>query len=207
MIVVGLTGSIGMGKSTTAQMFRELGAPVFDADAAVHALYAPGGAGAAAVAALLPNVLTPVGAVDRAALAAKVKDDPSLLARLEAAIHPLVRAAQGEFLDEAAQSGAPLAILDVPLLIETGQHRLVDAVIVVSAPAAIQRGRVLARPGMTPAKFDQLLARQISDAAKRTLADFVIDSSSGLDSARAQVAAIVTALKDRHKKAMHLSAQ
>ena len=207
MILVGLTGSIGMGKSTTAQMFRELGAPVFDADAAVHALYAPGGAGAAAVAALLPDVLTPVGAVDRAALAAKVKDDPSLLARLESLIHPLVRTAQREFLDGAAESGAPLAILDVPLLIETGQHRRVDVVIVVSAPPIVQRGRVLARPGMTPAKFDQLLARQICDAAKRTLADFVIDSSSGLDSARAQVAAILTALKDRHKKAMHLSTQ
>lgn len=194
MIVLGLTGSIGMGKSTTAAMFAALGVPVWDADAAVHRLYGPGGAGAAAIARLAPAAVGPDG-VDRAALRAAVLADAGLLRRIEAAIHPLVAADRQVFLDRARAAGAPLVVLDIPLLFETGAEAWLDRVAVVSAPAAVQRERVLARPGMTQAAFDAILARQVPDAEKRRRADHVIDTGAGLDHARAQVAAIVAGLR------------
>ena len=194
MIVLGLTGSIGMGKSTTAAMFEALGAPVYDADAAVHALYAAGGGAVGAVEALFPGVTDAAGAIDRAALAARVVGDPEALRRLEAAVHPLVGAHRAAFF--AAVAHAEVVVVDVPLLFETGGERSVDAVAVVSAPAELQRARVLSRPGMTPAKLDAILARQTPDADKRARADFVIDTGRGLDAARAQVAAVLARLRD-----------
>ena len=193
MIVLGLTGSIGMGKSTTAAMFEALGVPVYDADAAVHALYAAGGGAAAAVAAAFPGVTGPDGGVDRAALGARVVGDPEALRRLEAVVHPLVGAHRAAFFAEVAD--AEVAVVDTPLLFETGGERSVDAVAVVSAPADVQRARVLARPGMTAAKLAAILARQTPDADKRARADFVIDTGRGLDAARAQVADVLAALK------------
>lgn len=194
MIVLGLTGSIGMGKSTTAAMFAALGVPVWDADAAVHRLYGPGGAGSAAIARLVPGAVGPDG-VDRAALRAAVLADAALLGRIEAAIHPLVAADRQAFLDRARAAGAPLVLLDIPLLFETGADAWLDRVAVVSAPATVQRERVLARPGMTQAAFDAILARQVPDAEKRRRADHVIDTGAGLDHAAAQVAAIVAGLR------------
>lgn len=196
MLVVALTGSIGMGKSTTSAMFAERGVPVWDADAAVHRIYGPGGAAVAAVEALFPGVTGPDG-VDRAALSAHVLGDPDRLRQLETLVHPLVGQDRAGFLAEARAAGAPLALVDVPLLFETGGEAYVDAVIVVSCDAAIQRARVLARPGMTEAKLDAILARQTPDAIKRSRADFVVDTGQGLDHAREQVAAIHTALLQR----------
>ena len=194
MIVLGLTGSIGMGKSTTAAMFEALGAPVYDADAAVHALYAAGGGAVVAVEALFPGVVGADGGVDRTALAARVVGDPEALKRLEAAVHPLVGAHRAAFFAEVAD--AEVVVVDVPLLFETGGERHVDATAVVSAPADVQRVRVLARPGMTPQKLDAILARQLPDADKRARADFVIDTGRGLDAARARVAEVLAALRD-----------
>ena len=193
MIRLGLTGSIGMGKSTTARLFAKAGAPVYDADAAVHALYAAGGGAVAVVEALFPGV-TVQGAVDRARLAARVVDDPAALRRLESAVHPLVAAHRTAFFTELAH--APVVVLDVPLLFETGGERQVDAVAVVTCPPQMQRARVLARPSMTAAKLDAILARQLPDADKRARADFVIDTSGGIDAARAQVAQVLAALAD-----------
>ncbi|MDT8344008.1 MAG: dephospho-CoA kinase [Thermohalobaculum sp.] len=195
MIVLGLTGSIGMGKSTTAAMFAALGVPVWDADAAVHRLYAPGAAGAAAIARLVPAAVGPEG-VDRAALRAAVLADAGLLGRIEAAVHPLVAADRQAFLDRARAAEAPLVLLDIPLLFETGAEAWLDRVAVVTAPAPIQRERVLARPGMTQAAFDAILARQVPDAEKRRRADHVIDTGAGLDHAAAQVAALVAGLRE-----------
>ena len=196
MIIVGLTGSIGMGKSTVAQMFAEQGAPVFDSDAAVHALYARGGAAVAQVEAAFPGVVVD-GAIDRAALSARVVGDADAIARLEHIVHPLVRQAQLEFLQHCRDHGCAWAVLDIPLLFEGGSERLVDKTIVVSAPAVVQRARVLARPGMTEAKFEAILARQIPDAEKRSRADFVIDTSASLDVTRAQVRAVLDALSEQ----------
>lgn len=193
MIVLGLTGSIGMGKSTTAAMFEALGAPVYDADAAVHALYAAGGGAVAAVEALFPGVTGADGAIDRAALASRVVGEPEALKRLEAAVHPLVGAHRAAFFDRVRE--AEVVVVDVPLLFETGGERSVDAVAVVSAPADVQRARVLARPGMTSEKLDAILARQLSDAEKRARADFVIDTGRGLDAAREQVAEVLGRLR------------
>jgi dephospho-CoA kinase len=190
MKVVGLTGSIAMGKSETAKMFAELGVPVFDSDAAVHRLYARGGAAVAPVGHAFPGAVTD-GAIDRAALSAMLAGDETLLPRLEAMVHPLVRAEQKRFLAECRIAGHKLAVLDIPLLFETGRETDVDAVVVVSAPAEIQRGRALARPGMTEAKLDAILARQMPDAEKRRRADFIVDSGQGLDHAFAQVRRIV----------------
>jgi dephospho-CoA kinase len=190
LILLGLTGSIGMGKTTTARLFADEGVPVHDADAAVHGLYAAGGEGAAAVEALFPGV-TQAGAVDRKRLAERVMDDPAALKRLEAAVHPLVAAERDGFLAKARAGGAGIAVLDIPLLFETGADKLVDAVVVVSAPEAVQRERVLARPGMTEAKLAAVLARQTPDAEKRAHADFVIDTGSGVEAARAQVRAVL----------------
>ena len=188
---VGLTGSIGMGKSTTAGMFAEHGIPVWDADAAVHRLYAPGAAGAAAIQALIPDAVTETG-VDRARLREAIAGDQTLLGKIEAAIHPLVADDRAIFIErEGARSDAPFLLFDIPLLFETGADTWLDAVIVVSAPADMQRARVLARPGMTAETFETILAKQMPDAEKRSRADFVIDTGKGLDAARAAVAEIV----------------
>jgi dephospho-CoA kinase len=186
MIVVGLTGSIGMGKSATAALFAEEGVPVWSADEAVHRLYGEGGAAVAPIRAAFPGVIRD-GTVDRAALSARLQADPSGFARLEAIVHPLVAADRTAFLTRAIEDGHAVAVLDIPLLFETGGDRLADAVVVVSAPAEVQRERVLARPGMTPEKFEAILARQLPDAEKRARADFVVDTSRGLEPAREQV--------------------
>lgn len=188
MIVLGLTGSIGMGKSTTAGLFREAGAPVQDADQAVAELYAKGGAAVGPVGEAFPGVVKD-GAVDRAALSARVLGDPEALRRLEAIVHPLVRAERERFLE--ANREAKVVVFDVPLLLETGADRDVDAVVVVSAPEAVQRERVLQRPGMTTTKLAQILARQMPDAEKRARADFVVDTGHGIEAAREQVQAIL----------------
>ncbi|MER9213994.1 dephospho-CoA kinase [Mesorhizobium sp. M0663] len=191
MIVLGLTGSIGMGKSTAAKMFAEAGVPVHDSDEAVHRLYA--GKAAPLVEAAFPGT-TRSGAVDRAALAERVLGDAAALKRLEAIIHPLVRADADAFLAEHRAAGALLAVLDIPLLFETGGRNRVDKVVVVTAPPEVQRARVLARPGMNEEKLASILARQVSDAEKRRRADFVIDTGQGFDAARAAVKAIIAEL-------------
>ncbi|MGI9481322.1 MAG: dephospho-CoA kinase [Hyphomicrobiales bacterium] len=190
MIIAGLTGSIAMGKSETARMFRELGVPVFDADAAVHDLYKKGGAGASLVGAEFPSAVVD-GVVDRNALSKLVLGNDDAIARLEKIVHPLVRKARQEFLKNANADGQPLVVLDIPLLFETGYDGEIDKVIVVSAPAEIQRERALARPGMTAEKLEQILGRQVPDAEKRKKADFVVDSSRGLEHAFEQVEKIV----------------
>ena len=190
--VLGLTGSIGMGKSATAAMFRALGVPVHDADAAVHALYGPGGAAAEAIGQQFPGVLDAGGAVDRTALRRAVLGVPERMAALESLVHPLVRAQADAFL--ADQAGVPLVVLDIPLLYETGGEVRCDAVAVVSAPAETQRRRVLARPGMTEEAFAAILAKQLPDADKRARADYVIDTGRGFPVAEAEVARIVAAL-------------
>jgi dephospho-CoA kinase len=196
MIVVGLTGSIGMGKSTVARMFAEEGAPAFDSDAAVHALYAPGGAAVALVGAAFSGVVKD-GAIDREALSKRVVGNEAAIKQLEAIVHPLVRQAQAEFLQANRSVGASVVILDIPLLFEGAGAKFVDKTVVVSAPAALQRERVLARSGMTPGKFDAILARQMPDAEKRAKADFVIDTGGSLDSTRAQVRAVLDALREQ----------
>jgi len=190
MIVLGLTGSIGMGKTTTAALFAEEGARVHDADATVHRLYARGGTAVGPIAEAFPDAVV-AGAVDRRALAALIANDPDALRRLEAIVHPLVAAERRAFLAEAEAQGAAVAVMDVPLLFESGQHQGVDAIVVVSAPQAVQRARVLVRPDMTPDKLDALLSRQTPDAEKRKRADFVLDTSRGLDAARDQVRRIL----------------
>lgn len=191
MFVLGLTGSIGMGKSTTARFFADAGIPVYDADAAVHRLYE--GEAVAPIEAAFPGT-TIAGKVDRTRLAARVVEDPAALQRLEEIVHPLVRDAEMRFLAQAEASGHAVAVLDIPLLLETGGDRRVDAIVVVTAPSDVQRQRILERPGMTAEKLDALLARQISDAEKRRRADFIVDSSQGFDAARAQVHAILRAI-------------
>ena len=176
--VVGLTGSIGMGKSAAAAILGRLGVPVYDADAAVHALYAKGGAAVGPVGAAFPGTVVD-GAIDRAALSRLLVADPAGIARLEAIVHPLARARQRRFLAGAALARRPLVVLDIPLLFETGGDRHCDGVMVVSAPEFLQRQRVLARPGMTAAKFALILARQMPDAEKRRRADAVIPSNRG----------------------------
>ncbi|MDZ4689909.1 dephospho-CoA kinase [Terricaulis sp.] len=196
MIVVGLTGSIGMGKSTVARMFAEEGAPAFNADDAVHALYAPGGAAVAPVEAAFPGVMKD-GGIDRIALSARVVGDEAAMKRLEAIVHPLVKQSQAEFLQAARDGGADVAVLDIPLLFEGGGAKYVDKIIVVSAPAEVQRARVMARPGMTAEKFEAILARQKPDAEKRAGADFIIDTSGALHDTRAQVRAVLDALREQ----------
>lgn len=196
MIVIGLTGSIGMGKSTVAAMFAEEGAPCLDSDAAVHALYAKGGAAVAPVEAAFPGV-TRDGAIDRAALSARVVGNEDAIERLETIVHPFVRRAQAEFLQASRNAGARFVVLDIPLLFESGGVSLVDKVVVVSAPTDVQRARVLARPGMTDEKFAAILARQTPDAEKRARADFVIDTGGTLDQTRAQVRAVLDALREQ----------
>jgi dephospho-CoA kinase len=197
MFILGLTGSLGMGKSTTAGFFAEAGVPVHDADAVVHRLYE--GEAVAAIEAAFPGT-TAAGKVDRIKLAARVVDDPEALRRLEAIVHPLVREAEARFLADARARGAKVVVLDIPLLLETASHNRVDAVVVVSAPSDTQRQRVLERPGMTPDKLDALLARQMADSEKRRHADFVVDTSRGYDAARAQVKEILRAVATMPKR-------
>jgi dephospho-CoA kinase len=195
VIVLGLTGSIGMGKTTTARLFAEEGAWVHDADRAVHDLYGTNGAAVGPVGEAFSGVVSS-GAVDRQVLAKRVAGDPEALKRLEAIVHPLVARARDDFIRRAREAGAEAVVLDVPLLFEAGQAAAVDAVVVVSAPAEIQRRRVLERPGMTEETFAALLARQTPDADKRARADFVVDTSRGLEPARAEVRRILAAVKD-----------
>ena len=194
MIILGLTGSIGMGKSTTSTMFQAEGVPVYDADAAVHALYASGGAAVGPVEAAFPGVVVD-GAIDRARLSAAVLGNPEALQILESIVHPLVGAHRIGFFEAAEAKGADIVVLDIPLLFETNGHKKVDQVVVVSAPADVQRQRVLARPGMDVAKLEAILARQTPDAEKRARADFVIDTGQGLDHARQQVRDLLSRLR------------
>jgi dephospho-CoA kinase len=191
MFILGLTGSIGMGKSTTANFFRQAGVPVHDSDAVVHRLYE--GEAVGPVEAAFPGV-TVDGRIDRAKLAGKLVGDPDAIRRLESIVHPLVRAVSDRFVQEQRAAGARIIVLDIPLLFETGGDTKVDAVVVVSAPADVQRARVLSRAGMTAERLDALLARQTSDAEKRARAHFVVDSSRSFDSARAQVHGILRAV-------------
>jgi dephospho-CoA kinase len=184
MIILGLTGSIGMGKSTTAKLFAEAGVPVYDADATVHMLYE--GEAVPAIEAAFPGT-TADGKVDRARLSARVVHDPAAIKQLEQIVHPMLGASRQKFLHEAEQSGAPVAIVDVPLLFETGGENRVDAVVVVTTTPEIQRQRILARDNMTGEKLDAILARQLPDAEKRKRADFVVDTSHGLDPVRARI--------------------
>lgn len=193
-VVIGLTGSIGMGKSATAALFREAGVPVHDADATVHALYR--GPAVPLVEAAFPGT-TRDGAVDRAALGARVLGDAEAMARLEGIVHPLVRAAEQDFLARARAGGHRVAVLDIPLLFETGGEARCDAVVVVSAPASVQKARVLARPGMTEERFAAIVAKQWPDSRKRALAHFVIDTSRGFDAARRQVADLLRGFAGR----------
>jgi dephospho-CoA kinase len=191
MFILGLTGSIGMGKSTTSKFFREAGVPVHDSDAVVHRLYE--GEAVAPVKAAFPGV-TADGRIDRTKLAAQLVGNADAIKRLEAIVHPLVRAVSQRFLEEQAARGARVVVLDIPLLFETGGEKRVGAVVVVSAPADVQRARVIDRPGMTAERLDTLLARQVPDAEKRARAHFVVDSSRSFDSARAQVHGILRAV-------------
>ncbi len=191
MIVLGLTGSIGMGKSTTAGFFRAAGVPVFDADATVHQLYA--GRAAPLVEARFPGTLRD-GAIDREALSRAVLADAAAMRDLEAIVHPLVRDERARFLSQAAAGDAPIVVLDIPLLFETGGEALVDVVVLVSAPEAVQKARVLARPGMTPERFAAILAKQMPDAEKRRRAATVIETGEGLASAERQVRALLAEL-------------
>ena len=184
MIILGLTGSIGMGKSTTAKLFSEAGVPVYDADATVHMIYE--GEAAPAVEAAFPGT-TAGGKVDRTKLSAQVVHDAAAMKRLEQIVHPMLRAYHQKFLDDAERSGAPVAVMDVPLLFETGGERRVDAVVVVTTSPEVQRQRILARDNMTSEKLDAILARQLPDAEKRQRADFVVDTSHGLDPVRARI--------------------
>lgn len=195
---LGLTGSIGMGKSTTAALIREMGVPVWDADAAVHRLYAPGGAAVPAIAAIAAEAVVD-GEVRRDRLREAIAADPALLDRIEAAVHPLVAADREAFL--AAHRTAPIVVLDIPLLFETAGTGLVDEILVVSAPGPVQRARVLARPGMDAASLERILARQLPDAEKRARAHHVIDTSRGIDAARADVATLLTRLQREHADA------
>jgi dephospho-CoA kinase len=192
VIVVGLTGSIGMGKSTTAQLFAEEGVPVFDADAAVHDLYR--GQAVAKVEAAFPGVATSDG-IDRELLSRRVVGDEPALRRLEAIVHPMVHRMREAFLAEARAAGAELAVVDIPLLFETGGEADVDAVALVSAPEAVQKARVMQRSGMTEERFAAIMARQVPDAEKRRRARFVIGTADGLEPARRQVRAVIAALK------------
>ncbi len=195
-LLVGLTGSIGMGKTETAKMFARLGVPVYDADAAVHRLYEPGGAAVAKIAQAFPDCVSD-GRVDRARLGARVTADPKAFRALEDIVHPLVAHEQQEFVKQARDAGADMVVLDIPLLFETGGQARMDAVVVVSAPEDVQRERVLARPGMTDDKLKGILAKQMPDAEKRAQAHFVIETDKGLGHAFEQVKAVVQALRER----------
>ena len=197
MFVLGLTGSLGMGKSTTARFFAEEGVPLHDADAEVYRLY--DGEATPLIEAAFPGTTTG-SKVDRDKLAKKVLGDAAAIKKLESIIHPLVGRAEARFLDEAARKGAAVVVLDIPLLFETGAERRCDAVVVVSAPAEVQRIRAFERPGMTDEKFEAILVKQMSDAEKRARADFVVDTSKGFDAARAQVREILARVATMPKR-------
>ena len=196
MLKVALTGSIAMGKSTTAKMFADLGCPVFDADAAVHALYSRGGAAVPVVARLFPETVID-DQIDRQMLSTVVLKNPAALHRLEQAVHPLVRELEHQFIDNARKDGHKFVVLDIPLLFETGGDERVDLIVVVSAPAEIQRSRALARSDMTEGKLADILIRQLPDAEKRERADFIVDTSQGIEVAFDQVQKIVDGLRNR----------
>jgi len=197
--LVGLTGSIGMGKTETGKMFARLGIPVYDADASVHQLYERGGAAVEKIAKEFPGCVAG-GRVDRGALADRVTGDPQALQRLEHIVHPLVAEEQRRFLARFAAQGADIVVLDIPLLFETGGHQRMDAVVVVSAPQAIQRARVLSRAAMTEDKLDQILERQMPDAEKRAQAHFVVETGKGFEHAFEQVKQIVAALREQRQR-------
>ena len=191
MLILGLTGSIGMGKSTTAKLFAEAGVPVYDADAAVHKIYE--GEAAPAIEAAFPGT-TVDGKVDRARLSAQVVHNPDAMKQLEQIVHPMLGASRKKFFEEAEAAGAPVVVVDIPLLFETGGEKAFDKIIVVSAPAEIQRERVLSRPGMTAKKFDAILSRQMRDEEKRKRADFVVDTGGDLSTTERQVGDILSCL-------------
>jgi dephospho-CoA kinase len=197
MLIIGLTGSIGMGKSTAAARIRALGVPVCDADSIVHKLYKTGGAAVAPIAATFPGTTSEDGGIDRQKLAAALLADASAYAKLEAIVHPLVFAIERDFLHVKAGKGMEKVVLEIPLLFETGGNERVDVTIVVSAPAEVQRSRVLERAGMTPEKLDQILSRQMSDAEKRSRADFVVDTSRSIPETEAQIDRIMAQLSGR----------
>lgn len=192
--LIGLTGSIGMGKSETAKLFARLGIPVYDSDAAVHRLYEPGGAAVDKIGEAFPGSVVD-GRVNRAALSKLLAGDEAAFKKLEAIVHPLVAAEQRKFIDRAVGDGADMVVQDIPLLFETGGDARMDAVVVVSAPAELQRKRVLERPGMTAEKLDQILSRQMPDKEKRAKAHFVVETDKGLEHAFEQVKSIVATLK------------
>ena len=199
MIVAALTGSIAMGKSETAKMFAARGIPVFDSDAAVHALYASGGAAVDPIAAIAPSAVVE-GRVDRGRLAALVQADRGLLSRIEAVVHPLVRRLQDQFLAECLASGADVAVLDIPLLFETGRENEVDVILVVSAGARLQRERALKRPGMTEEKLDFILSKQLPDEQKRARAHYVIDTSVSLADTGREVDRVIAELREKARR-------
>ena len=201
MYLIGLTGSIGMGKTQTAALFEQEGVPRYDADAAVHALYEVGGAAVEPIGEMFPEAVRD-GAVDRAVLGQIVLKDSAKLAALEKAVHPLAGATQVDFLNAQIAAGATHVLLDIPLLLETGGHEFVDCVVVVSAPPEIQRARVLARPGMTEEKFEDILTKQVADSEKRAAADFIVDSSVSVADAHRQVKEILAELRDRKGTAL-----
>ena len=190
MITIGLTGSIGMGKSTTANLFRDAGIPVFDSDATVHALYSRGGGAVDAVEKAFPGT-APDGYVDRTRLSQMLASDPGGFERLETIVHPLVTAERQAFVERAREAGASAVVFDIPLLFETGSEDQVDVLVVVSAPDAIRRARVLQRPGMTEEKLNTIIARQTPDSIKRERADFIIETASGVEDARVQVLKVI----------------
>lgn len=196
MIAIGLTGSIAMGKSETARMFAARGIPVFDSDAAVHELYGRGGKAVRPISELAPSAIVD-GAVDRRQLAAAVLDDQSLLKKIEAVVHPLVKARQTSFLKEAEARGCDIAVLDIPLLFETGREAEVNVVVVVSAGDQLQKERALQRPGMTQEKLEFILSRQLPDRQKRSRADFVIDTSTSLEQTDRDVGRVITAIRSK----------
>lgn len=194
--MIGLTGSIGMGKTETARMFARLGLPVYDADAAVHNLYEPGGAAVEGIARVFPDCVVD-GRVDRGRLGARVTANPGEFATLEKIVHPLVARDQQHFLEQARRQGAEMVVLDIPLLLEGGGEARVDFVVVVSAPPPVQRARVLAREGMTVDKLESILSKQMPDADKRAKAHFVIETDKGLEAAFEQVKSVIAQLRQR----------
>jgi dephospho-CoA kinase len=200
VIVLGLTGSIGMGKSTAAAMLRRLGAPLFDADLAVHRLLAPSGAAVPAVSAAFPGVETEAGGIDRAQLGQRVFTDPAALRRLEAILHPMVAVEERRFLARSRARRVPLAVLDIPLLFETGAERQCDYVLVVSASALVQRQRVLRRPGMNEIRLDAILRKQMPDYRKRQHADFVVRTGASRGLTLRRLKSIVRLLRERGRK-------
>jgi dephospho-CoA kinase len=200
MFLLGLTGSIGMGKSETARMFRRLGVPVYDADAAVTELYGSGGAAVMPIAQAFPGTVSE-GAVDRAALTRALGSQPDAWRQLESVVHPLTAKAERTFLEAQAAKGAPVVVLDIPLLYETGGENRLDAVVVVSAPAEVQRARALSRSGMTEAKLQTILARQLPDVEKRRRADFIVETGHGLDCASEAVRRILGSVALRPENA------